>query len=55
MTLGAFFFLSGGWAVLAMVVVWLSTLGLYALMVVVGAATTAAGVPLRVRDRLRDR
>jgi YihY family inner membrane protein len=55
MTLGAFVSLSGGWAVLAMVVVWLSTLGLYALMVVVGAATTVAGVPLRLRDRLRDR
>ncbi|MFB6219477.1 MAG: YihY/virulence factor BrkB family protein, partial [Halobacteriaceae archaeon] len=42
MTLGAFYLLSGGWAILAMVVVWLSTLGLYALMVVVGAAANAA-------------
>ena len=55
MTLGAFRLLSDGWAVLAMVVVWLSTLGLYALMLVVGAATTAAGLPIRLRDRLRGR
>jgi YihY family inner membrane protein len=54
MTLGAFYFLSGVWAVLAMVVVWLSTLGLYALMVVVGATVAAAGMPGRVLGRLRD-
>jgi Flp pilus assembly protein TadB len=54
MTLGAFYFLSGGWAVLAMLVVWLSTLGLYTLMVLVGVGLTAAGVPGRVAERLRD-
>jgi Flp pilus assembly protein TadB len=54
MTLGAFYFLSGGWAVLAMLVVWLSTLGLYALMVVVGATVAAAGLPGRLLGRLRE-
>ncbi len=55
MTLGAFYWLSGGWAILAMIVVWLSTLGLYVLMVLVGAGISVAGVPGRVADRLRDR
>jgi YihY family inner membrane protein len=55
MTLGAFQLLSGGWAVLAMLVIWLSTLGLYALMLVVGTATTIAGLPGRLRDRFRSR
>jgi membrane protein len=50
MTLGAFSFLSGGWAILAMLIVWLSTLGLYALMLVVGITVTAAGLPGRLRD-----
>jgi YihY family inner membrane protein len=55
MTLGAFFFLGGGWAVLAMVVVWLSTLGLYALMLLVGTTVAVAGLPGRLKDRLGDR
>lgn len=50
MTLGAFYFLSGVWAVLAMLVIWLSTLGLYALMVLVGVTFTVAGLPGRLRD-----
>ncbi|WP_336001004.1 YihY/virulence factor BrkB family protein [Halorientalis halophila] len=50
MTLGAFYFLGGGWAILAMLVIWLSTLGLYVLMVLVGVGITAAGVPGRLRD-----
>ncbi len=54
MTLGAFYFLDGGWAVLAMIVVWLSTLGLYVLMLLVGVGLTAFGVPGRVLDRLRN-
>ena len=54
MTLGAFFFLRGVWAVLAMVVIWLSTLGLYALMVIVGVTFTVAGLPGRLRDTVRD-
>jgi hypothetical protein len=53
MTLGAFFYLSGGWAVLAMIVVWLSTLGLYVLFVLVGLGLNAAGVPGRLVDRVR--
>ena len=54
MTLGAFYYLQGLWAVLAMLVVWLSTLGLYVVMVVVGITVSAAGVPGRVADRVRD-
>jgi YihY family inner membrane protein len=54
MTLGAFYFLNGVWAVLAMVVIWLSTLGLYALMVIVGVTFTVAGLPGRLRDTVRD-
>ncbi|RJT02700.1 ribonuclease BN [Halococcus sp. IIIV-5B] len=54
MTIGAFFYLEGGWAILAMLVVWLSTLGLYALMVLVGFGVAALGAPGRVADRVRD-
>ncbi|MEF8784028.1 MAG: ribonuclease BN [Haloarculaceae archaeon] len=54
MTLGAFYFLSGVWAILAMLVVWLSTLGLYALMVIVGVTVAALGLPGKALDRLRD-
>lgn len=53
MTLGAFYFLDGGWAVFAMIVVWLSTLGLYTLMVIVGLTFTALGLPGRLVDRVR--
>ena len=53
MTLGAFYLLSGGWAILAMLVVWLSTLGLYALMVIVGLVAAGVGLPGRVLERLR--
>ena len=52
MTLGAFVFLSGGWAILAMLVIWLSTLGLYVLMLIVGVTLGALGIPRRVLDRL---
>ncbi|WP_299236004.1 YihY/virulence factor BrkB family protein [Natronomonas sp.] len=55
MTLGAFYLLPGGWAVVAMIVVWLSTLGLYALMLVVGTTVTAATLPGRLRDRFESR
>ena len=54
MTIGAFAYLSGGWAILAMLVVWLSTLGLYVLMVLVGLAGAALGAPGRLTDRVRD-
>jgi hypothetical protein len=53
MTLGAFVYLDGGWAILAMLVVWLSTLGLYTLMLLVGWAGAALGLPGRLLGRLR--
>ena len=52
MTIGAFALLEGGWAILAMVVAWLSTLGLYVLMVLVGLIGGALGLPGRLRDRV---
>ncbi|MDZ7700940.1 MAG: ribonuclease BN [Halobacteriales archaeon] len=55
MTVGAFYLLSGGWAVLAMLVIWLSTLGLYVLMVLAGAAFGLADVPGKAVDAVRDR
>ncbi|MFB6120107.1 MAG: YihY/virulence factor BrkB family protein [Halobacteriaceae archaeon] len=55
MTVGAFSYLDGGWAILAMLVVWLSTLGLYALMLLVGAGLAATGLPGRVLDWVRAR
>ncbi|WP_302082226.1 YihY/virulence factor BrkB family protein [Salinibaculum rarum] len=54
MTVGAFYFLDGGWAILAMLVVWLSTLGLYTLMVLVGATLNAAGLSGRALELLRN-
>ncbi|WP_323191008.1 YihY/virulence factor BrkB family protein [Halostella sp. PRR32] len=52
MTIGAFYLLSGGWAILAMIVVWLSTLGLYVLMVLFGAGLSLLGAPGRIRDAI---
>jgi hypothetical protein len=54
MTLGAFFFLSSGFAVLAMIVIWLSTLGLYALMLIVGLTVSGAKLPGRLLDTIRN-
>jgi YihY family inner membrane protein len=54
MTLGAFFYLSGGWAILAMLVIWLSTLGLYVLMLLVGTVVGVAGLPGKLKDRVDD-
>nr|WP_159763142.1 YihY/virulence factor BrkB family protein [Halovenus carboxidivorans] len=54
MTLGAFYFLSSGFAVLAMLIIWLSTLGLYALMVVVGMTVKGAQLPGRLLDTIRN-
>jgi hypothetical protein len=54
MTLGAFAFLSGVWAILALIIVWLSTLGLYTLMVLVGMTFTLAGLPGRLRETVED-
>lgn len=52
MTLGAFYYLGGGWAILAMIVVWLSTLGLYVVMLAVGGVFRILGIPSRLRDRM---
>jgi membrane protein len=52
MTIGAFYFLSGGWAILAMIVVWLSTLGLYVLMLLVGISLNFMGIPGRLKRRV---
>lgn len=54
MTIGAFYLLTGGWAILAMIVVWLSTLGLYVLMLIVGAIFGVASLPGRLVERFRD-
>ncbi|MFP9191535.1 YihY/virulence factor BrkB family protein [Natronosalvus vescus] len=51
MTIAAFYFLSGIWAILAMFVVWTSTLGVYALMVLFGTGISLLGIPGRLRDR----
>ena len=48
MTLGAFFFLGDLLAILAILVIWLSTLGLYALMVLVGVTSAALELPGRI-------
>ncbi|WP_408957763.1 YhjD/YihY/BrkB family envelope integrity protein [Natrinema sp. 74] len=55
MSIGAFRFLEGGWAILAMFVVWTSTLGLYVLMVLFGFGITLLGVPGRLRDTIGER
>lgn len=52
MTLGAFFFLTGGWAIAAMLVLWLSTLGLYVVMVTVGTGLGVLGFPGRINDAI---
>lgn len=52
MTIAAFYFLTGIWAILAMFVVWTSTLGVYVIMVLLGAGFSLLGVPGRVRDRV---
>lgn len=55
MTLGAFHWLDGGWAILAMLVVGFSTLGLYVFMTIVGISLNALGVPGRVAGWLRSK
>ncbi|WP_244605529.1 YihY/virulence factor BrkB family protein [Halorussus marinus] len=54
MTVAAFLELTGGWAIAAMLVVWLSTLGLYVLMVLFGFGIGALGLPKRIADRIGD-
>lgn len=55
MTVAAFVELSGGWAIFAMVVIWLSTLGLYVVMLGVGAVLSLLGVPRRLLDAIARR
>ena len=55
MNLGAFYYLDGIWAILAMIVLWLSTLGLYTLMIIVGFGLYMASMPLRAREYLQHR
>lgn len=54
MTLGVFYFFqnSAGYATLAMVIIWLSTLGLYALMLLVNGALSLLSVPGKARGLL---
>ncbi|MFB6080942.1 MAG: YihY/virulence factor BrkB family protein, partial [Haloferacaceae archaeon] len=54
MTLGAFYFLDGIWAILAMIVLFLSTLGLYTLFVVVGTGLNLLGTPRKAYERVRE-
>ncbi|WP_254279633.1 YihY/virulence factor BrkB family protein [Haloarcula marina] len=56
MTLGAFYYLQdqGLWAVLAMLVIWLATLGLYVVMLVVGVTFRVTGLPGRLVEKARD-
>ncbi|WP_049927946.1 YihY/virulence factor BrkB family protein [Halopiger goleimassiliensis] len=55
MTIAAFYFLSGGWAILAMFTIWTSTLGVYTLMVLFGAGMTLLGLPGRISDWIGER
>ncbi|MFB6301790.1 MAG: YihY/virulence factor BrkB family protein [Haloferacaceae archaeon] len=54
-TIAAFYFLSDLLAVVAMLIIYLSTLGLYLLFVVFGVGLNALGVPGRLVDWVRDR
>lgn len=53
MTLGAFYYLEGMWAIGAMFVLWLSTLGLYVLMLMVGVGIKGLAIPASLLDRFR--
>ncbi|WP_049895225.1 YihY/virulence factor BrkB family protein [Halopiger xanaduensis] len=55
MAIAAFYFLTGPWAILAMFVVWTSTLGVYVLMVLLGAGLSLLGVPGRLRNWIGER
>lgn len=55
LALGAFFFLDGVWAIAAMVVTFLSTLGLYVVFIAVGTGLNVLGVPGKALDFARDR
>jgi len=53
MTLGAFYYLESIWAILAMVVVWLSTLGLYVVMVALGIGIGGVRFAWKYLDKVR--
>ncbi|MFB6195385.1 MAG: hypothetical protein ABEI80_04375, partial [Haloplanus sp.] len=53
MTLGAFYYLGGPWAILAMVIVWLSTLGLYVFMAVFSTGITVTRRVAALRNVVR--
>lgn len=55
LTLGAFRSLDGPWAIAAMGVLFLSTLGLYALFILVGVGLNALSAPGKAIDFVRDR
>jgi YihY family inner membrane protein len=55
MSIAAFYFLEGPWAILSMLVVWTSTLGVYVLMVLFGFGISLLGLPGRVRNLIGDR
>jgi len=56
MTLGAFYWLQNDWlAILAMLIIFLSTLGLYTLFVLVGVGFNLLGAPGKALDLVRDR
>ncbi len=55
LALGAFYFLDGWAAILAMLVVWTSVLGVYLLMVLFGAGLALLDVPGKLRDAIGDR
>lgn len=55
MSIAAFYFLNGGWAILALLVVWTSTLGVYVLMVLFGFGLSLLGIPGRLRNLIGER
>jgi hypothetical protein len=56
MTLGAFYWLQNDWvAILAMLIIFLSTLGLYTLFVIIGVGFNVLGAPGKALDLVRDR
>ncbi|MFD1562966.1 YhjD/YihY/BrkB family envelope integrity protein [Haloarchaeobius amylolyticus] len=55
MSIAAFYFLTGPWAILSLLVVWTSTLGVYVLMVLFGFGISILDVPGRLRDAIGER
>lgn len=55
MTVAAFYYETGLSAIVAMVIIWLSTLGLYVLMILVGAGLNLVELPAWAIGRIRNR